>query len=54
VLDALAAQQINTKPDAVAVARLAIQLTEIDSTGLFMPNGVDLLYFRVATWFAYG
>lgn len=33
VLDALAAQQINTKPDAVAVARLAIQLTEIDSTG---------------------
>jgi hypothetical protein len=38
LLDALAAQPIATNPDAVAVARLAIQLTDIGSAGLFMSS----------------
>jgi hypothetical protein len=52
LLGALAKQPIDTTADAAAIARLALQLTETSPAGLFIPQGVDWLYWRVAEWCA--
>jgi hypothetical protein len=54
LVDALAAQPIATTADATDIARLALMLSEIASTGCVFYSGADFLLLRLAAFVAGG